>query len=119
MPAFETILAPLRRSVPAYATLGLFLAAGTLLFAGTAAAEDVADTGDTAWMMTSTLLVLLMALPGLALFYGGLVRTKNLLSVLMSACSPPGSSACSGSCSATAWPSARATPSSVTSRCSA
>jgi len=83
MPAFETILAPLRRSVPAYATLGLFLAAGTLLFAGTAAAEDVADTGDTAWMMTSTLLVLLMALPGLALFYGGLVRTKNLLSVLM------------------------------------
>ena len=47
--------------------------------------EEVAaiDTGDTAWMMTSTLLVLLMTLPGLALFYGGLVRTKNLLSVLM------------------------------------
>ena len=83
MPAFETILAPLRRSVPAHTALGLFLAASTLLFAGTAAAEDVADTGDTAWMMTSTLLVLLMALPGLALFYGGLVRTKNLLSVLM------------------------------------
>jgi Amt family ammonium transporter len=40
------------------------------------------DKGDTAWMMTSTLLVLLMILPGLALFYGGLVRTKNMLSVM-------------------------------------
>lgn len=48
-----------------------------------AAADDVLDTGDTAWMLVSTLLVLLMTLPGLALFYGGLVRTKNLLSVLM------------------------------------
>ncbi len=53
------------------------------LAAGAAHAEDVLDTGDTAWMMTSTLLVLMMALPGLALFYGGLVRTKNLLSILM------------------------------------
>lgn len=41
------------------------------------------DTGDTAWMLTSTLLVLLMTLPGLALFYGGLVRAKNVLSILM------------------------------------
>ncbi len=41
------------------------------------------DKGDTAWMMTATLLVLFMALPGLALFYGGLVRSKNMLSVLM------------------------------------
>ncbi|MHA7836044.1 MAG: ammonium transporter [bacterium] len=48
-----------------------------------AAPDDVLDTGDTAWMLVSTLLVLLMTLPGLALFYGGLVRTKNLLSVLM------------------------------------
>jgi len=39
--------------------------------------------GDVAWMMTSTLLVVFMALPGLALFYGGLVRSKNMLSVLM------------------------------------
>lgn len=53
------------------------------LVAGRAAAEDVLDSGDTAWMLVSTLLVLLMTLPGLALFYGGLVRTKNLLSVLM------------------------------------
>lgn len=40
------------------------------------------DSGDTAWMMTSTLLVLLMILPGLALFYGGLLRSKNMLSML-------------------------------------
>ena len=53
-----------------------------LLFAGTASA-DTLDTGDTAWMLTSTVLVLFMTLPGLALFYGGLVRTKNVLSVLM------------------------------------
>jgi ammonium transporter, Amt family len=41
------------------------------------------DKGDVAWMMTSSLLVLFMALPGLALFYGGLVRAKNVLSILM------------------------------------
>src|SRR5204863_3733377 len=42
----------------------------------------VIDKGDTAWMLTSSLLVLMMSVPGLALFYGGLVRTKNMLSVL-------------------------------------
>ena len=42
-----------------------------------------ADSGDTAWILTSSALVLLMALPGLALFYGGLVRAKNFLSVLV------------------------------------
>ena len=41
------------------------------------------DTGDTSWLLTATVLVLFMTLPGLALFYGGLVRSKNLLSVLM------------------------------------
>jgi Amt family ammonium transporter len=41
------------------------------------------DSGDTAWMLTSTLLVILMTIPGLALFYGGLSRSKNMLSVLM------------------------------------
>ena len=55
--------------------------------AGTAAQAAAAvaptpDKGDTAWMMVSTLLVILMVLPGLALFYGGLVRAKNMLSVL-------------------------------------
>ncbi|MBD7959655.1 MULTISPECIES: ammonium transporter [Comamonas] len=49
-----------------------------------AAAQEVAklDSGDTAWMLTSTMLVILMTIPGLALFYGGLVRSKNMLSVL-------------------------------------
>ncbi len=47
-----------------------------------ATAAPVADKGDTAWMMTATILVMAMIVPGLALFYGGLVRTKNMLSVL-------------------------------------
>ena len=48
-----------------------------------AAPAPVPNKGDTAWMMVSTLLVILMTMPGLALFYGGLVRSKNMLSVLM------------------------------------
>ena len=48
-----------------------------------AASVPVPNKGDTAWMMVSTLLVILMTVPGLALFYGGLVRSKNMLSVLM------------------------------------
>jgi Amt family ammonium transporter len=47
-----------------------------------AAAAATVDKGDTAWMMTATILVLLMILPGLALFYGGLTRTKNMLSTM-------------------------------------
>jgi len=43
----------------------------------------VPDKGDTAWLLTSTVLVILMTIPGLALFYGGMVRSKNVLSVLM------------------------------------
>lgn len=48
-------------------------------------AEEVAklDSGDTAWMLTSTALVLMMAIPGLALFYGGMVRKKNVLTLVM------------------------------------
>ena len=42
-----------------------------------------ADTGHTAWMLTATALVLFMTIPGLSLFYAGLVRAKNVLSVLM------------------------------------
>ncbi|MEJ7139139.1 ammonium transporter [Amphibiibacter pelophylacis] len=62
-------------------TLGL----GALALASSAAlaAEPAVNKGDVAWMMVSTLLVLLMVVPGLALFYGGLVRSKNMLSVLM------------------------------------
>ncbi|MGQ0599161.1 ammonium transporter [Aquabacterium sp.] len=48
-----------------------------------AAPAPVPNKGDTTWMMVSTLLVILMIIPGLALFYGGLVRSKNMLSVLM------------------------------------
>lgn len=48
-----------------------------------AAPADEIDTGDTAWILTSTALVLFMTIPGLALFYGGLVRAQNVLSVLM------------------------------------
>ncbi len=47
------------------------------------APKETVDKGDVAWMMLSTILVLLMVVPGLALFYGGLVRSKNMLSVLM------------------------------------
>ena len=51
--------------------------------AASAAPAPVPNKGDTAWMMVSTLLVIMMTVPGLALFYGGLVRSKNMLSVLM------------------------------------
>ncbi len=51
--------------------------------AAAAAPAPKIDTGDTAWMLTSTMLVILMTIPGLALFYGGLGRSKNMLSVLM------------------------------------
>jgi hypothetical protein len=66
------ISSPLRLVVGLMALLGPALA-----FAQTP------DKGDTAWMLTSTALVLLMSVPALALFYGGLVRSKNMLSVLM------------------------------------
>ncbi len=61
--------------------LSLLLMGASHVYAG----EEVAaiDTGDTAWMLTSSLLVLMMCLPGLALFYGGLVRAKNVLSIFV------------------------------------
>ena len=58
------------------------LVSAMLIFPAVASADSL-DTGDTAWLLTSTALVLLMTLPGLALFYGGLVRSKNALSMLM------------------------------------
>ena len=64
-----------------------FNAAGIALAAAfmpsIAQAQDTLNSGDTAWILTATALVLFMSLPGLALFYGGLVRAKNYLSVLM------------------------------------
>ncbi|WP_435257616.1 ammonium transporter [Thioclava sp. FR2] len=70
--------ASLFASLPAWAQEA---AATTEAAAETAA--PIVEKGDVAWMMTATLLVLFMIVPGLALFYGGLVRTKNMLSVLM------------------------------------
>ena len=61
---------------------GLATLAVGLLAATAAHAEPTVNKGDNAWMLTSTVLVLLMTIPGLALFYGGLVRSKNMLSVL-------------------------------------
>jgi len=67
--------------------LGLFLSLGLALVPGLAFAQDTGiktlSGGDTAWIITATALVLFMTMPGLALFYGGLVRSKNVLSVLM------------------------------------
>jgi ammonium transporter, Amt family len=87
----------MKKSLPAI-TLGLgLMAAATGAFAQEAAPAVAAvvetaqvaveaapelSAGDTAWMLTSTMLVILMVIPGLALFYGGLVRSKNMLSVL-------------------------------------
>ena len=63
------------------------LAAVAIAAPGVALAQealaDAADTGDTAWILTSTALVLMMTLPGLILFYGGLLRAKNVLSVMI------------------------------------
>jgi Amt family ammonium transporter len=64
------------------AVIGTLLAALVPALAW-AADAPVPDKGDTAWMLTATALVLLMSVPALALFYGGLVRSKNMLSVLM------------------------------------
>ena len=58
------------------------LAAGFWLLPGTAMAEGL-SSGNTAWILTSTALVLFMTLPGLALFYASLVQSKNVLSVMM------------------------------------
>ncbi|HEY3046474.1 MAG TPA: ammonium transporter [Polaromonas sp.] len=69
--------APVAAPAPAAA------AAAAPAAAPAAAAAPIPNKGDTAWMLVSTLLVLMMAVPGLALFYGGLVRSKNMLSVLM------------------------------------
>ncbi|MCB1429201.1 MAG: ammonium transporter, partial [Nitratireductor sp.] len=67
----------------ASATMALAQTATETAAPAAEAAAPTMDKGDTAWMMVSTILVLFMILPGLALFYGGLVRTKNMLSVLM------------------------------------
>ncbi len=65
---------------------GLFALLGSLPAMAQDTAAEVApiiDKGDVTWMMTASALVLFMTVPGLALFYGGLVRSKNMLSVMM------------------------------------
>ena len=74
---------PLSLALPLTLVCGLLALAAAPVWAQSAAAAPIPNKGDTAWMMVSTLLVILMAVPGLALFYGGLVRSKNMLSVLM------------------------------------
>ena len=89
MNKLSTVLRGVRCPLMGMATIGLIL---LILLAPVLAQEPAAaaaavpvtvDKGDVAWMLTSTLLVLLMTVPGLALFYGGMVRAKNVLSVLI------------------------------------
>ena len=68
------------RAWPGTAHLHRLLVPALLLAPTPAFAQDGVDSGDTAWILASTALVLFMTLPGLALFYGGLVSTKNVLS---------------------------------------
>jgi ammonium transporter, Amt family len=70
-------------SLAALASGGIAWAQETTAEIAVEVAGPIMDKGDTAWMMTASVLVLFMILPGLALFYGGLVRAKNMLSVLM------------------------------------
>ncbi len=76
-PAFAEDAAPAAPVVTAAAE------APAAIPAAAAAPAPVPNKGDTAWMLTATLLVIMMSIPGLALFYGGLVRSKNMLSMLM------------------------------------
>jgi Amt family ammonium transporter len=75
--------AAMAEAKPAEAPAAALAAAPAAPAATEAAPAPAPNKGDTAWMMVSTLLVILMTVPGLALFYGGLVRSKNMLSVLM------------------------------------
>jgi Amt family ammonium transporter len=74
----------MRSSTLKSAGAGLLAYAATTMFAPSAAfaAASKIDSGDTAWMLTSSVLVLMMTIPGLALFYGGMVRKKNVLATL-------------------------------------
>ncbi len=72
-----------RLGLAALGALAALLASAPAWAQEAAAAPAGIDTGDTAWVLTATALVLMMTLPGLALFYGGLVRAKNILNVLM------------------------------------
>ena len=77
-----------RREFPKWAAKGLSVwqklgVGGALLTAPAMAFADEIDSGDTAWVITATALVLFMTIPGLSLFYAGMVRSKNVLSIFM------------------------------------
>ncbi len=76
-------LLPLLLAAPAFADDQPAAAAAAPAAAAVAAAVTKIDSGDTAWMLASTALVLMMTIPGLALFYGGMVRKKNILATIM------------------------------------
>ena len=78
-----TTATPAAAAAPAPAAAMPATAAGAPAAPATPAAAPVPNKGDTAWMMIATAMVILMTIPGLALFYGGLVRSKNMLSILM------------------------------------
>ncbi|MDO9243067.1 MAG: ammonia channel protein, partial [Rhodocyclaceae bacterium] len=86
---FSIMLAVLGLGISGFAAAETAVAVVTAVADAASAAVPAAEIvptvhkGDVAWMMTATLLVVFMAVPGLALFYGGLVRAKNMLSVLM------------------------------------
>ncbi|WP_426165857.1 ammonium transporter [Sandarakinorhabdus sp. DWP1-3-1] len=80
--AFAALFAAAPAFAQEAATVATAVADAAPAVAAAAPAAPVPDKGDTAWMLTATALVLMMSVPGLALFYGGLVRTKNMLSVL-------------------------------------
>ena len=82
-PAAEPAASAPAAEAPAPAAAPVAAAAAPAEAAPAAAPAPKVDSGDTAWMLTSTLLVIMMTIPGLALFYGGLGRSKNMLSVLM------------------------------------
>ena len=71
------------RRVALAATGSSLLLPTAAAWAQASGAPPALDTGDTAWVLTASALVLMMTLPGLALFYGGLVRAKNVLNILM------------------------------------
>jgi Amt family ammonium transporter len=81
--AAPTSAAVVVQSIAAPESAVIAVVAVPVAAAPVAAAAAVPNKGDTAWMMVSTILVVLMVIPGLALFYGGLVRSKNMLSVLL------------------------------------
>ncbi len=78
-PALATCLLASLAAAPAWAQT----AAATVPPVAAVVADAKIDSGDTAWMLTSTALVLMMTIPGLALFYAGMVRKKNILATMM------------------------------------